>query len=292
MGVTWLCTDCAVHARLSHLGWAYVLPDPWFNEVLIVTAVHPSWPLSVSLIVALSNKGSIRPPADPSKPPPDPMKAVPKLRAMITPEKWLPPLRFGFAVETSIPVRSLGLTGLLEEYDREEDGSRTLLADWTIHNDVQRNVNNATTKVVLYLRARVVLNYSVKRELTTRTDGGGYTLLNRASHRPICVKMSKALNCRVLSLEYRLSPETVFPGALHDAVVAYKYLTDDCKIPAHNIIVSGDSAGGNLSLALLLYLRDEKMPRLGGGILLSPWCDLTTSLMSWETNVVSPASSG
>lgn len=76
--------------------------------------------------------------------------------------------------------------------------------------------------------------------------------------------------CR-LALDYRLAPETRFPGPLHDAVSAYFRLTDDLHIPAENIIVAGDSAGGGLSVALMMYLRDNGYPLPGGGILLSPW---------------------
>lgn len=98
--------------------------------------------------------------------------------------------------------------------------------------------------------------------------------------------MSKLLKARVLSVDYRLSPETPFPGGLHDVVVAYLHLTQDLGIEPASIIVSGDSAGGGLSLALLLYLRDNKMPLPGGAILISPWCDLTASFRTWDDNAV------
>lgn len=68
-------------------------------------------------------------------------------------------------------------------------------------------------------------------------------------------------------------------------------MTIDLGIPAENIIVSGDSAGGGLGMALLLYLRDHAsppLPMIGGGALLSPWVDLTSSLGSWDSNKVSP----
>lgn len=64
-----------------------------------------------------------------------------------------------------------------------------------------------------------------------------------------------------LAINYRLAPETRFPGPLHDAVSAYFRLIDDLKIPPENIIIAGDSAGGGLSLALLMYLRDHSQSR-------------------------------
>lgn len=74
-----------------------------------------------------------------------------------------------------------------------------------------------------------------------------------------------------LALDYRLAPETRFPGPLHDVVAAYFRLVNELRIPPENIIVSGDSAGGALSLALLMYLRDNAYPLPSGAILMSPW---------------------
>lgn len=73
------------------------------------------------------------------------------------------------------------------------------------------------------------------------------------------------------ALDYRLAPETRFPGPLHDVVTAYFRLVEDLHIPPENIIISGDSAGGGLSLALLMYLRDNNYPLPSGAILMSPW---------------------
>ena len=72
-------------------------------------------------------------------------------------------------------------------------------------------------------------------------------------------------------MDYRLAPETRFPGQLHDAVCAYMRITEELRIPPENVIIAGDSAGGGLSLALLMYLRDHKYPLPAGAILFSPW---------------------
>lgn len=164
-------------------------------------------------------------------------------------------------------------------------------AEWVVHNDLADASSAASDTVVLYLH------------------GGGYCLLNPASHRPLVIAMSKvgpfllqvwprkadrlvpligivqAMNVRVFSVDYRLAPESPFPGGLRDAVEAYYYLLAQ-GVPAQNIIVSGDSAGGGLSMALLLYLRDHPglHTMIGGGLLLSPWCDLSSSLGSWISN--------
>ena len=67
-------------------------------------------------------------------------------------------------------------------------------------------------------------------------------------------------------------------------MAAYQYLTLDLGVPAPSIVLGGDSAGGGLCSALLLYLRDAGLPMVGGAILISPWVDLTASLGSWVAN--------
>jgi len=108
----------------------------------------------------------------------------------------------------------------------------------------------------------------------------------------------------ITALDYRLAPETRFPGPLHDVVSGYLRLVEDLHIPPENIVIAGDSAGGGLSLALLMYLRDNEYPMPAGAILMSPWVgtlyislialswnspahpitDLTMSCDSWDSN--------
>jgi acetyl esterase/lipase len=73
------------------------------------------------------------------------------------------------------------------------------------------------------------------------------------------------------AVAYRLAPETRFPGPLHDAVSTYFRMLEDLHIPPTNILFAGDSAGGGLCLALLMYLRDNGYPLPAGAILMSPW---------------------
>ncbi|KAI9726745.1 MAG: hypothetical protein M1828_000601 [Chrysothrix sp. TS-e1954] len=80
----------------------------------------------------------------------------------------------------------------------------------------------------------------------------------------------------MLAPQYRLASNgTRFPGQLQDAISAYAYLLNDLGIPASNIIVAGDSAGGNLALSLLRYLADEGaaagLPTPAAALLWSPW---------------------
>lgn len=75
------------------------------------------------------------------------------------------------------------------------------------------------------------------------------------------------------SVEYRLLPASPFPAALQDGLSVYAHLIRK-GVPPHKIVLIGDSAGGNIVLALARWLRDErKLPQAGGLLLLSPWCD-------------------
>jgi acetyl esterase/lipase len=77
-------------------------------------------------------------------------------------------------------------------------------------------------------------------------------------------------------VEYRLAPEHPFPAALEDARKAYDWLLEN-GVSAENIFLAGDSAGGGLSLALTLSLRDAREPLPAGVVCISPWTDLTMS---------------
>ncbi|GAA96862.1 uncharacterized protein L969DRAFT_17759 [Mixia osmundae IAM 14324] len=114
--------------------------------------------------------------------------------------------------------------------------------------------------------------------------GGAYFVMSPATHRFLTIALSKYTESRIFALDYRLAPECKFPGQLHDAVAGYFRLIYDLKIPPENIVLAGDSAGGGLTAALLLYLRDEGYPLPSGAILMSPWVDLTLSCASWDTN--------
>ncbi|KAI9344282.1 Alpha/Beta hydrolase protein [Obelidium mucronatum] len=140
--------------------------------------------------------------------------------------------------------------------------------------------------------------------------GGAYCLCSRKTHRWASWKLAKDARCRVLVFDYRLAPEHVFPLALHDCISAYSFLINPPpysglkKYDPKNVVVMGDSAGGGLALAMMLWIRDHgsgslaaqqqnqssdafdasylKMP--AGVGLLSPWLDLTQSMPSFRIN--------
>ncbi len=104
--------------------------------------------------------------------------------------------------------------------------------------------------------------------------GGGYAMGSLATHRILVANLSRAAKLRVLSIEYRLGPEDPFPAAVDDAVTAYQFLLAQGLKPGQ-IAVAGDSAGGGLSAACLLALRQAGHPLPAAGALLSPWLDLS-----------------
>ncbi|WHY79774.1 alpha/beta hydrolase [Neobacillus sp. WH10] len=113
--------------------------------------------------------------------------------------------------------------------------------------------------------------------------GGGYALCSANTHRPLAARIGKASGVKVLFPEYRLAPEHPFPAAIEDAVNVYRWLLRQGYAPS-NIIFAGDSAGGGLSLATALVLRDQNEPLPAGIVCLSPWVDLTSSGESYRKN--------
>jgi acetyl esterase/lipase len=112
--------------------------------------------------------------------------------------------------------------------------------------------------------------------------GGGYIIGSPASHRHQVAALSQAAGIAALSLDYRLGPEHPFPAAVDDAVSAYQALVASGIAP-NRIVVAGDSAGGGLTVATLLALRERGLPQAAAGVCLSPWVDLTMTAGSYET---------
>ncbi len=106
--------------------------------------------------------------------------------------------------------------------------------------------------------------------------GGGYCIGGLDSHRPMLTHLAVAAAARVLSVDYRLAPEHPFPAALDDAVAAYRHALANGSEPGRTAF-AGDSAGGGLTVATLVALREAGIPMPAIGVCLSPWADLTQS---------------
>ncbi len=113
--------------------------------------------------------------------------------------------------------------------------------------------------------------------------GGAYNAGSTRSHRALAANIAYAARARALTIDYRLAPEHPYPAALMDALAAYQWLLEQ-GIRPEQITVAGDSAGGGLSMALLVALRERKQPMPAAAVVLSPWTDLTDSGASWQEN--------
>jgi acetyl esterase/lipase len=113
--------------------------------------------------------------------------------------------------------------------------------------------------------------------------GGGYYRGSATATNATAVRISAETKARVLSIDYRLAPEHPFPAAIDDTHTAYHWLLSTGAKP-ESTFVGGISAGGGLTLALLLRLRDAGEPLPAGAIPMSPWTDLTQSGDSFKRN--------
>ena len=122
-------------------------------------------------------------------------------------------------------------------------------AEWITSKDIPTN------NVMLYLH------------------GGGYSLGSCTTHRYLASRLVQAAQVRILLLDYRLAPKHPFPAAVEDATQAYHWLLEQ-DISADTMYIGGDSAGGGLTMATLVKLRDEGVALPRAAVLLSPWLDL------------------
>jgi acetyl esterase/lipase len=162
------------------------------------------------------------------------------------------------AFEAMANTRSPALTGVA----RSPVVAGGVSSEWFSPRD---GVHAASAPVVLYLH------------------GGGYVFGSTRTHAALVARISLAAPARVLAPNYRLAPEHPFPAAIDDVVAVYEWLLAQ-GIPPSRIVVSGDSAGGGLSMSLLLRLRDADRPLPAGAALICPWVDHTAKTGSVVDN--------
>jgi epsilon-lactone hydrolase len=122
-----------------------------------------------------------------------------------------------------------------------------------------------TSKVLLYLH------------------GGGFAVGSAASHRKLAAHVAKGLGVTAFVLDYRRAPEHPHPAQVEDGVAVFRALTERGIAPA-DITSIGDSAGGNLAIAVPLALREQGLPQPGRVIAFSPWVDMENAGESLKTN--------
>ncbi|MGD9106193.1 MAG: alpha/beta hydrolase [Desulfobacterales bacterium] len=113
--------------------------------------------------------------------------------------------------------------------------------------------------------------------------GGGYNIGSPNTHRELAAHISIASGAKVLLPDYRLAPEHPFPSALEDATSAYRWLLDT-GLTGGDISIAGESAGGGLSIATSISLRDAGEPSPASIVCISPWTDLEMSGNSIKTH--------
>ncbi len=113
--------------------------------------------------------------------------------------------------------------------------------------------------------------------------GGSYHAGSLRTHRGLAARIGINSNSSVLSVDYSLAPENPFPAAIKDVVTVYKWLLEAQGFAPKKIIISGDSAGGGLTLASLLKLREENLSLPAAGICLSPVTDFAITGESIKT---------
>lgn len=119
-----------------------------------------------------------------------------------------------------------------------------------------------------------------KRRVILYCHGGGYTSGSANYSRAVTQKLSQATSMDLFSFNYKLAPEAIYPAQLNDAVKAWDYLML-LGYGAKDVILIGDSAGGNLALSLTLKLKETGRILPGAIILYSPWTDMTMSGKSY-----------
>lgn len=138
---------------------------------------------------------------------------------------------------------------------------KSFKSDWLMPSKIKPN------RVILYLH------------------GGGYVIGSPRTHRGLAGKIAKSLEAYCLLPDYRKAPEFPFPFALNDAYDAYLYLLEN-GYNASEITIIGDSAGGGLTMALMLKLKDLELPLPRAAVLLSPYVDLVNVSESREYNAM------
>jgi acetyl esterase/lipase len=113
--------------------------------------------------------------------------------------------------------------------------------------------------------------------------GGGYVIGSTNTHRDLLSRLARSTGISVLAPNYRLAPEHPFPAQLEDALAVYRWVRGR-GVPASRIVLGGESAGGGLTLATLMTLRDAGEPMPAAAVLLSPWVDMTSDTESFRTN--------
>lgn len=165
----------------------------------------------------------------------------------------------------------------LEKHRLSQDHFGALLGN---SKDVLTEILEIPAQSENELSLRAEWNYvnraHMKKYVILYCHGGGYSTGSSLYARTLTGKLAMSTSMDVLSFDYRLAPENPYPAATQDAMRVWNYLML-LGYGARDIILAGDSAGGNLALSLTLKLKEEGRLLPRGLVLMSPWTDLTSS---------------
>jgi monoterpene epsilon-lactone hydrolase len=128
----------------------------------------------------------------------------------------------------------------------------------------------------------VIPQKAAEKKVVFYIHGGAWTEGSIISHRHFAAALAKATCTRTIAINYRLAPENPYPAALEDCLAVYKGLMQQGIAPK-SIIIGGESAGGNLSLAAVLYLKDKGSPLPLAVFTISPPTDFLATGKSFQT---------
>lgn len=164
----------------------------------------------------------------------------------------------------------------LEKHRQSQDTIGAILGNTKAINYREINIGGMYAEWVSVNRTHM------KKYVILHCHGGGYSTGSSLYARTLTSKLAEFTSMDVLCFDYRLAPENPYPAATEDAMKAWNYLML-LGYGAGDVILTGDSAGGNLALSLMLKLKEEGRILPRGLVLMSPWTDLTSSGKSFAT---------
>ena len=164
----------------------------------------------------------------------------------------------------------------IEKHRQSQDHIGSILSNTKSINYREADVDGMYGEWVSVNRAHM------KKYVIMHCHGGGYSTGSSLYARTLTSKLAESTSMDVFCFDYRLAPEQPYPAAVEDAMKAWNYLML-LGYGARDVVLTGDSAGGNLALSLTLKLKEEGRLLPRGIVLMSPWTDLTSSGKSFQT---------